>query len=326
MGAVPETMVYVGKPAWHGIGTEVPAGTSLEDATRLAELDYEVEKRKIYFAAGKDSKKVIKDRFALVRATDGEFYDVCSPKYVVHQPKDAWDFMRRFTDAGNMHLNTVGQLLRGKFLWALADVGSEFTIGREDVVRGRLLIVTPYQVGRPTVIKHVNERVVCWNTMSAALAEDGGEFRVPHTLAFDADVHELAEEALGLSQARLAEFKAAAEQLAQVRVTGEQADDYFRTVFKLAPADLEVRKLADDADAAGAGSRVLVKLHEALETGPGAKLPGTLGTAWGALNAVTFVSDHQLGRDKEKTLRDNWLGYRGQTKRRALDEALKLAA
>lgn len=326
MGAVPETMIYVGKPAWHGIGTEVPAGTSLEEATRLAGLDYEVEKRRVYFQNGKDSKKVVKDRFALVRATDGEFYDICSPKYVVHQPKDAWDFMRRFTDAGHMHLNTVGQLFKGKILWGLADVGSEFRIGREDVVKAHLLIVAPYQVGRPSVIKHVNTRTVCENTLTAALGESGGEFRVSHVKALDQDVYALADEALGLSQERLAEFKAAVETLAQVKVNSERADDYFRTVFKLAPADLEVRKLADDADAAGAGSRVLVKLHEALESGPGAKLPGALGTAWGALNAVTFVSDHQLGRDREKTLRDNWLGYRGAIKQRALVEALKLAS
>lgn len=324
MGAVPETMVYVGQPAWHGIGTEVPAGTSLADATRLAGLDYEVEKRKIYYAAGKDSKRVIKDKFALVRATDGEFYDVCSPKYHVHQPADGWSFMKRFTDAGHMHLNTVGQLFKGKFLWGLADVGSEFRVGREDVVKGHLLIVMPYVVGRPTVIKHVNTRVVCENTLGAALGENGGEYRVSHVKALDQDVYAMAEKALGLSHERLAEFQAAAETLSQVHVSSEQVDAYFRTVFKLTPADLEVRRLADGAETADT-SRVLPKLHEALEHGPGANLPGTRGTAWGALNAVTFVEDHVLGRDREKTLRDNWLGYRGVIKQRALAEALKLA-
>lgn len=325
-------MAYAGETPWHGLGTPVDSTLSAAEMQVAAGLDYTVSKRKLYYAGAKaDSKRVIKDRFAIVRDSDDQFYSLCSPKYNILQPADVFGFFHKFVDAGHMKMHTAGSLLSGKFIWALAEVGDEFKVGREDVVKGYLLMMSPYEMGRAALIQHTSTRVVCWNTLNMALGtglKGKGAFRLPHTLVFDDDVKAKAEEALTLSHDHLRQFEEAANTLADVKVDAETTDAYFRRVFKLAPTDLAVRELADQATevAAERGKRVIAKLEEALVSGPGAKLPGSAGTAWGALNAVTFVVDHQLGHDRDKVMRDNWLGYRGATKRRALEEALKLAA
>ena len=107
---------------------------------------------------------------------------------------------------------------------------------------------------------------------------------------FDDTAKTAAQEAMGLSHERLNAHRLAAEHLARIRVSQEVAESYFRAVFKLDPASLQVRELADQAEAAAKReSRVMPKLR----------------------------------LDREKVLRDNWLGYRGETKRRALDLALQ---
>ena len=319
-----ETMAFAGQTPWHGLCVEVEPTLTAEQMMVAAGLDWKVVKRPIMYKVGKDSRRTIKDRFALVRDTDEQYLSLCGPKYQPVQNKDVFDFFHKFVDAGHMEMHTAGSLMDGKFVWALAKVGDSFTLPGSDKVEGYLLLMSPHEAGRSMVIQHTSVRVVCWNTLNMALGSGlkGGEgaVRLTHVRAFDDSVREQAEIALGLSHEHLLSFKVAAEKLQEVKVDAELADEYFKTVFRL-----EVPVVSNDEEKKR-DSRVLVKLRDALEHGPGAQLPGTVGTAWGALNAVTYVVDHQLGRDRAKVMRDNWLGYRGETKRRALEEALKLAA
>lgn len=318
-----ETMAYAGQTPWHGLGVKVEPTLTAEQMMVAAGLDWQVVKRPLMYKVGKDSRRTIKDRFALVRDTDDQYLSLCGPKYTPVQNKDVFDFFKKFVDAGHMEMHTAGSLMDGKFVWALAKVGDHFTLPGDDRVEGYLLLMSPHDAGRSMVIQHTSVRVVCWNTLNVALGEGtkhgAGAVRLTHVRAFDEGVREQAEVALGLSHEHLLKFKVAAETLQQVRLDTETTEEYFSKVFKLDPRDVPDEERKRD-------SRVLVKLRAALEHAPGAQLPGSVGTAWGALNAVTYVVDHQLGRDRAKVMRDNWLGYRGETKRRALDEALKLAA
>lgn len=324
-----ETMAYAGETPWHGLGVRVAPTLTAEEMMTAAGLAWTVSKRKLSFKVGKDSRKAIQGRYAVARDTDDQLMGLCSDRYLPIQNADIFAFYHKFVTAGHMEMHTAGSLLDGKFIWGLAKVGDHFTLPGDDRVEGYLLMMNSHEPGRAAMLMHTSVRVVCNNTLQAALSQDGGgAVRHAHYTVFDDDVKAAAEEALGLSQGHLKLLHEQAQALAEVKVSAEAADAYFRRVFKLAPADLAVRELADGAEAAVTGreARVLPKLRAAMDHGPGAGLPAARGTAWGALNAVTFVVDHQLGRNREKVLRDSWLGYRGETKRRALDLALQLAA
>ena len=57
-------------------------------------------------------------------------------------------------------------------------------------------------------IKLTPIRVVCNNTLTFALSQGGtASFRMPHVRAFNEDVMEAAQEALGLSAQTMADFK-----------------------------------------------------------------------------------------------------------------------
>lgn len=310
-----ETMAWVAEKPWHGLGVEVPASITPEALLVKAGLDWQVQKRALYYKIG-DSRKVIKDRFGLVRSSDDSLLSLCGPRYQPVQNSQVMDFFQKFVEAGHMKMNTAGSLLDGKFIWALAEVGDSFTLAGSDKVKGYLLMMSPHEAGRAMVIQHTSVRVVCWNTLNAALGAGlrgkAGAFRFGHVRKFDDEAKRQAEEALGLSHEHLKQFKENAERLQGVKVTEEAAVEYFVKVFKV------------DKDKAKRESPAVKKATLALTHAPGQQLDGTLGTAWGALNAVTYVVDHQLGRSRDKVLRDSWLGYRGETKRRALELALDL--
>jgi phage/plasmid-like protein (TIGR03299 family) len=328
-------MAWVAQKPWHGLGVEVEEGISTEAMMVAAGLDWAVEKRPLYYRVGKDSRRVYKDRYALVRATDDQPLSLCGPRYQPVQNKDVFNFFSKFVEAGHMKMHTAGSLMNGKFVWALAKVGDSFTVGSRmgvsDRTEGYLLLMSPHEAGRSMIIQHTSVRVVCWNTLNAALGAglkgSEGAFKFGHVRAFDQKAQEEAEIALGLSREHLRVLRTQAEELVEKKVSAEWSEEYLKRVFKLDDASLKARAAEDvDPDVRTRTSPVLVKARAALLHAPGQDLGTAVGTAWGAFNAVTYTVDHLLGNSRDKTMRDVWLGYRGNTKREALRLALDMPA
>ena len=83
--------------------------------------------------------------------------------------------------------------------------------------------------------------------------------------------------------------------------------------------------------AANEDMRTLVRLPrvqraiDALTIQPGAEMESAEGTWWGAVNAVTWLADHQLGRSPDSRMVSSWYGEARQFKLRALSKALDYA-
>jgi hypothetical protein len=63
--------------------------------------------------------------------------------------------------------------------------------------------------------------------------------------------------------------------------------------------------------------------YDVVETQPGAEFGK--GTWWQAFNTVTYLSDHQLGRNVDTRLQSAWFGVNKDRKTTALKEAVKYA-
>jgi phage/plasmid-like protein (TIGR03299 family) len=242
----------------------------------------------------------------------------------------AFEFFTKFVKAGHMNMETAGSLHGGQYIWGLARIGKDFKLAGKDEVRGFLLLCQPHILGKAMVIQFTPIRVVCWNTLNFALGSDlkgkPGAFRMPHSLNFNDSVKASAEIALGLAGNQMEEFQAAATLLSKKKAKPEAVADYFNAVLKFDPKKAEKKKAkkGDDEDA-GKEPRMLVKMRKALTHSPGATLPSAAGTWWGALNAVSYVVDHELGRDQSAALRTAWMGSKAGLKRRAVLLAVEAA-
>lgn len=324
-----EKMAYAGEVPWHGLGNAVSDKLSPAQMLKAAGLDWTVSKRPMFFAGPKGDTKMYpsSEDLALVRDSDNYHLSTVGTKYKPIQNADALDFFSKFTKAGKMNMETAGSLWHGRWVWGLARVGHDFALGKgskADEVRSYLLFASPHVHGKSAIIQYTSVRVVCWNTLSMALGAKmkgkGNPFRMPHSQEFNEHTRKAAEDALGLALEQSQEFKVVAELLAKKKAPAPKVEEYFAEILRFDPAKADKKKDGEVKE-----PRMLPKFRHALEHAPGNALPSAQGTWWGALNAVTYVIDHETGTDRNTALRNAWLGHTANLKREALKVAIERA-
>lgn len=319
-----ENMAYTGEVPWHGLGVSVGSDLTPKQMLKAAKLDWTVSKRQVFHDVG-GTMTAVPGAFALARDTDNSVLSMVGASYKPVQNEQAMDFFDKFTRAGQMTMETAGSLWGGRYIWGLARTSKDFTLGKKDEVRGYLLLSQPHVFGYSMVIQFTPIRVVCWNTLNMALGANlrGGKsaFRMPHSVSFDDSVKKKATEALGLANDQMDAFKEAATLLSKKKATPEKVDEYFNEVLKFDP-----RKANKKADGEVRQPQMKLKFADALLKAPGQTLSTAEGTWWGALNAVTYVIDHETGRSRDGGLRNAWVGYAATIKRDALKIALERAS
>lgn len=295
-----------GKP-WHSLGTAIGDNLTPQEIMVAAGLNWEVEKVNTFI--NYNGKQVETGQQALVRSTDGKILTQVGQGWNPVQNAEAFNFFTDFVKAGDMIMDTAGSLKEGQIVWALADVRDGFSLFNGDEVRGYLLFSNPHQYGKAIDIKFVMERVVCNNTLTVALNEKNQpSVRVNHRSVFDAD---RVKEILGLSHNKVEKFKEAAEFLGSKNYNRETLVRFFGNIF--GESNREDKVL----------SRTAERAMELVENQPGDHFRP--GTWWNAYNAVTYMTDHELGRSADTRMASAWFGGNAKRKVDALDLAIEMA-
>ena len=295
-----------GKP-WHGLGTPVGDDMTPVEMMKAAGLDWTVAKVDSFIEF--NGNKIPTGEQSLVRESDGKILTQVGKGWNPVQNETAFDFFADFVSKGDMAMDTAGSLKDGRIVWALADVRDGFTLFGGDEVKGYLLFSNPHEYGKSIDVRFVLERVVCNNTLTIALAEKGNpSVRVNHRAKFDAD---RVKELLGISHRKTETFKEAVEFLGSKQYIKTDLENYFGAVFGTSTKD--EKKLSPTAARAMA----------VIETQPGAEYQA--GSWWQALNAVTYLCDHELGRTNDTRLTSAWFGGNAKRKIEALNLAVKMA-
>jgi phage/plasmid-like protein (TIGR03299 family) len=353
-------MAYAGATPWHTLGNPVSNDLSPEEMAKAAQCDWPVAKCPIYVngwdgamqqtglsVISSDAFDTIPDRFALRRMSDGKVLDIVGSQYQPVQNVEALQFFTEFVSAGDMKMETAGSLEGGHRVWGLASIQDGFTLAGGDRVEGYLLLCNPHRQGEAFTIKFTPVRVVCHNTITMALNGGGATFRMSHANRFDAAMQEQAKTALGLATKRLREFEEKATMLSTTRVCGQsQLVEYVSVlsgsmVVEAAIAEAEATSLVDAMVAESEGrekvrearatrpedfNRAGKMILDAILESPGADLPSTRGTWWGAVNGVTYAVDHLMGRTDDTRLTNAWFGPRAALKQQAVELAVQYAS
>ena len=310
-----ESMAYVGEMPWHRLGMKLAGEPSPQEIQRAAKLDWTVKKVPLtYSHAGRQCSA---DRCALIRERDGKLLDTVSENWKPVQNDAAFAFFERFTQIGDMTMEVAGSLMGGRRVFALAKVQESFRLARapEDVTESYLLFTNPHQYGHSVDIRFTPVRVVCMNTLTLALGQRNSEYRVSfnHARGYDEDT---ALEVLGLATDRLQTYRRQADFLASRRYTEASLEQYFKEVFRpLTPP--RARKSGKPKPPRNYERALLL-----VEDQPGHQYAP--GTWWNAFNAVTYLTDHQIGRD-ETRLGTAFYGHGKTRKLKALNLALEYA-
>ena len=123
MSANVETMFYVRKKPWHGLGTEVKEAPTSADALIYAGLDWEVVQEDVYTGHGSP----IPGYKVNLRSSDGSALGIVSDRYKVVQNEDAFRFTDDLLGAGVTY-ETAGALQGGRKVWMLARMPHRYII------------------------------------------------------------------------------------------------------------------------------------------------------------------------------------------------------
>jgi phage/plasmid-like protein (TIGR03299 family) len=299
------SIAYAGETPWHGLGKNVRDDLTPEQMLEEALLNWEVTKSPVFVKIG--NKDVPTGRQALVRSSDDKVLDIVGKGWEPVQNAEAFGFFHDFIMAGKMKMHTAGSLDGGKMVWALAEINDGFTVFGKDKIEGYLLFSNPHQYGKSIDIRLTPIRVVCQNTLSMSLKGKGDvQVSLNHRSKFDAN---LVKETLGISHNKLDAYKETAEFLGSKRYTDESISEYINSIFPI--------------NAKKEMSTVGKVVRAAVETQPGADI--VPGSWWNAFNAVTFTSDHVLGRSQDTRLRSSWYGSARARKIAALKKAVEFA-
>ncbi len=301
-------IAYSGLAPWHKLGQQLTAGATIQEWTQQAGLAYDVLESPVLFnTPATSAPQAWPDRKVLHRSDTGAPLAVVSQGYNVVQPAEVMGFFSKLVDLGGFTMETAGALSYGRRVWALAKVNEGADIVEGDTVRPYVLLGTSYDGTMATIAKFTSVRVVCNNTITAAVNNSESQIRVLHSERFNADDVRLQ---LGIVANQWERFLVQSRKLAGETMTGEECDAFVTELLK--PYHTGKIEIKD--------SRAFKRIIELFNgRAIGSDIVGVAGTRWAALNAVTELVDHERGRSDNTRIESAWFGTGAALKNRALE-------
>jgi phage/plasmid-like protein (TIGR03299 family) len=287
-----DAMAYQGETPWHKLGTVLPSGVvQVAEALTAASLDWSIGLQPMYLADG----KLVPKTFAVVRDLDTQVLGTVSHWYKPIQYRDAFGIFQPAVEEFGLTVEAAGALGDGEKAWMLFKLPSTISPVPGDEINGYGVAITGHDGATACEFRPTPIRVVCQNTLNAAVGHGGRKgrvFSISHIGNVDrqiAQARELVCDVLAAMQTTGETFAA----MARKRMTPDDVIRYIKTVFPTPEDGKESDQLKDARKA----------VSELVFTGVGADLAmsetGGDPNPWACYNAVTEYFDHvKTGRAK----------------------------
>jgi phage/plasmid-like protein (TIGR03299 family) len=307
-------MMYTGATPWHGLGVKLDNPATAAEAIAAAGLGWTVIKKPVYVRNIHGGFEEIDGKAAILRQDTEEVFGVLGTGYQPVQNSEAFGFFDSVIGQGEAIYHTAGSLYGGKRVWILAKLPENIEVVPGDVVQPYILLSNSHDGSQALRMQITPIRVVCWNTLSAALQRQGG-FYAKHTRNVMERANE-AREVLGLAHSYYEMFARQVDQLVNTRMTVIEVQDYLQRVYRF-----QADKTYADQD-----HRILKSYETTLDllNHPTNTIGGIAGTKWAAYNAVSYYVDHERpvrggAYADDRRLDASWFGTGAELRQRAYD-------
>jgi phage/plasmid-like protein (TIGR03299 family) len=322
------SFMSVKEKAWHGLGQIIDRYPTSSEAIEHAGLDYVVEKRPLFtydtenHLGDPDNDIIIPEIevpnfFATVRADTEQVLGVVGNDYEVVQNRDAFSFFDAIVGGGDGILyETAGALGNGERVFITAKLPDYIRVGVKDWIEQYLFLTTTHDGLGSITAAFTPIRIVCNNTLNAAMNNHSGAIKIRHT-ASATDRLKQAHTLMGISHALSGEMEGIFNQWAKVRITDTEVKKLIQ--IAMAPNKEVLENLAG-------GKLDLLSTHyinsvdNVYEYALGSQtqqMDTTAGTVFGAYNAVTGyfqnVRNFKSDEAKFKSIMDGTAKQRAQT-------------
>lgn len=295
--------------AWHykadSQGTEpnhYEGAIPVEDVQRRL-FNWEAVEKPIYFQ-GDLGYSMIPDRKAIVRQDTNETLGVFTSTYNIHQYQE-WLLgnVANIIDDSNLQIGSAGLLKGGGVAWVSIEMPENLTTKDGFEFRPHLLACTSHNGTLATTYKRVVTAVVCDNTLSLALGEQGSQFKARHSKNSNARIQNV-RDALGIVHEMADDVISEIERLSSIAVTDSEWDEI---VNRLAPVELDSGHL-QSINRAKNKQEALHHMYRYDE-----RVAPWGGTGLGVLQAFNTYYHHTMGRDENRVERNSLSAINGRT-------------
>ncbi len=300
-----ETAVFMASEGagWTGLGKAIPTEIA-KDPRKIAEFlgaIWTVETREAFYKKADGSYSPISGAAVQVRSDTGRVLSVTSDtRYHVanRQPCDVFEAFRDELASNGMDISHAAVLRGGQQIAVSAVLNGDHDVivGKGDVLKSYVTLSTGYDKKHGTKATKGTIRVVCANTLQMSInqAANTDQLRVIRAsteLEFNS-LKDLVAQVKYLEAAERNTFN----DLANWEMRDADVARYFANVLEIKIEDLDKRNVNGKELVSTKSKNMLAALTNAYTKAPGAVI--AQGSAWGALNAVTYYATH------EKTVRD----------------------
>lgn len=315
----------VKEKAWHGLGQIVEGYPTSTEAIKHAGLDYTVEKRKLFTYDNENNNSdpdvdiiipeiEVPNFYATVRTDTEQVLGVVGKDYEVVQNIDAFSFFDSIVSGEGIMYETAGALGKGERIFITAKLPDYIKVGNNDLIEKYLFLTTSHDGYGSITAAFTPIRIVCNNTLNAALRNHSNSIKIRHT----ANAKERLEQAhhlMGISNNLSTELETIFNTWTKVRITDPEVKKLIQ--LALVP-NKEVYKniqAGKDDELSTCFKNMCDTAYEYAMSNPTQQEETTKGTLFGAYNAVTgYFQNVRIYKNEEAKLKSVLFGGTAQAK------------
>lgn len=313
----------VKEKAWHGLGQIVDQYPTSKEAIVFAGLDYQVQKANLSAAivGSKESKNnnpvPVLGYFATMRTDNNAVFGVVGKDYQIVQNRDAFTFFDSIVDGDGVMYGTAGALGKGEKIFITAKLPGYIQVASDDLIEKYLFLTTSHDGSGSITAAFIPVRIVCANTLNAALRNMTNVVKIRDT-SNAAERLRTAHKVMGIASRFSEEIGATFNEWARTPIPDPQMKKLIE--IAMAPNKAVLGNLKDGKVNALSTQfvNIVEDVYEYALSNSTQQLPTTMGTVFGAYNAVTgYFPNVREFQDEEAKLKSILLGGTAQLRTQA---------
>lgn len=302
----------VKEKAWHNLGQIIEDYPTSAEAIFHAGLDYEVEKRKLFTATLENSSIEVPNYFSTVRTDNNAVLGVVGKDYQIVQNRDAFTFFDSIVGGDGILYETAGALGNGNRIFITAKLPDYIRVGKDDLIEKYLFLTTSHDGSGSITAAFTPIRIVCANTLNAAIRNQTNTVRIRHTSNAKQRL-EQAHKVMGISDMLSIQLESIFNNWTKVRVSDNELKKLIQIALIPNKEVLKTIQQGKENELSTYFTNTVNNAYEYAMSNPTQLLETTEGNLFGAYNAVTgYFQNVRAFKDDEAKLTSLLMGGTGQ--------------
>jgi len=307
--------------AWHNLGQIITDYPTSAQAITHAGLDYEVEKRKLFTAS---SAEIILDNeivhnnievpnyYSTVRTDNDAVLGVVGKDYQIVQNRDAFSFFDSIVGGDGILYETAGALGKGERIFITAKLPDYIRVGNDDLIEKYLFLTTSHDGSGSITAAFTPIRIVCNNTLNAAMNNKTNTVRIRHTSNAKQRL-EQAHKVMGISDTLSAQMESIFNHWTKIRITDKEVKKLIQSALVPSKEVLKNIQEGREEELSACFTNMVDSAFEYAMSNPTQLMDTTKGTVFGAYNSLTgYFQNVRNYKNDEAKLTSILMGGTGQ--------------